>query len=61
MGIFDFSRLAIFRSVRVGDNPRARPPEEAIRTTKRPEYRFLNAQWDELKGLEMSQWEARIK
>ncbi len=62
MGIFDFSRLAIFRSVRVGDNPRARSPKEETRTENRkrlPEWRFLNAEWDELKGLELSQWEAR--
>ena len=25
-----------------------------------PKDGFLNAEWDELKGLELSQWEARI-
>ncbi len=60
MGILRY--LGLFRDMRVGDNSRARSPkEERTKNRKRlPEWRFLNAEWDELKGLELSQWEARI-
>ena len=38
-----------------------RKPQEEGRRPIQADIRYLDAEWDELKGLELSQWEARIK